>query len=341
LITAAMVLAMAVIGAITRLTGSGLSMVEWRPLMGTLPPMSESEWRRVFNLYQQSPEYRLVNAGMSLDAFKYIFFWEWFHRLWGRLIGVVFAVPLAFFWLTGRLDNRLKWTLSGLLILGALQGVMGWVMVMSGLVDTPAVSHYRLAAHLGLAFIIFGLLILVALSVLRHERQVGNDESGLLSHAWAALMLLAITIVFGAFVAGMKAGLSYNTFPLMQGRFFPPDALAFSPAWLNLFENMAMVQFIHRWLAVVTAITILVLWWRSRIQPLNSRTRTALLLTAISVIAQVGLGIATLVLAVPLTLATLHQGVAFVLVGALVWAMFELTHDRTPIIAHTVGESRA
>ncbi len=340
-VCAAMVLIMAVIGAITRLTGSGLSMVEWRPLMGTIPPMTDAEWQRVFDLYRQSPEYRIVNAGMSLEAFKFIFFWEWFHRLWGRLIGVVFAVPLAYFWLSGRLTPWLKWALGGLLILGAVQGLMGWFMVMSGLIDVPAVSHYRLAAHLGLAFVLFALLLVLALSVLRGgERRIGSDETGLLSHGWIALGFVAITVIYGAFVAGMDAGLAYNTFPLMQGRFLTPDALAFSPLWINFFENMAMVQFVHRWLGVVTGLVIALLWWRGRNRPLARKTRMAIGLSAAVVIIQVALGITTLLLAVPMTIATLHQATAFVLVGALVWALFELTHDRTAVLAHTVPAGR-
>lgn len=336
-VCAAMVLIMAVIGAITRLTGSGLSMVEWRPLMGTIPPMTDAEWQRVFDLYRQSPEYRMINAGMSLDAFKVIFFWEWFHRLWGRLIGIVFALPLAYFWLSGRLSPWLKAALSGLLILGALQGVMGWIMVMSGLVDVPAVSHYRLAAHLGLAFILFALLLALSMSVLRGgERRLGADETGLLSHGWTALAMVGATVIYGAFVAGMDAGLAYNTFPLMHGRVLTADALAYSPIWINFFENMAMVQFVHRWLAIATGLVVIALWWRGRKQPLAGRTRAALGLSALAVVVQVALGITTLIYAVPLAVATLHQAVAFVLVGALVWALFELTHDRTAILAHTI-----
>jgi cytochrome c oxidase assembly protein subunit 15 len=212
---------------------------------------------------------------------------------------------------------------------------------MSGLVDRPSVSHYRLAAHLGLAFALFGLLLALALSVLRGQRRIGVDETGLLGHAWTALALLSITIVYGAFVAGMDAGLSYNTFPLMQGRILAGDALAYSPLWVNFFENMAMVQFVHRWLAVGTGIVIIALWWRGRTRPLNSASRTALGLSAATVAVQIVLGITTLLLVVPLTIATLHQAVAFVLVGALVWTVFELTHDRTAMLAHTVADRAA
>lgn len=325
-----MVFAMAVIGAITRLTESGLSMAEWRPLIGALPPLSQAEWDRVFDLYRQTPEYRLINTGMSLDDFKTIFFWEWLHRFWGRLIGLVFALPLLWFWLAGTirrtgLGPRLSWTLVGLLILGGLQGVLGWVMVQSGLVDRPSVSHYRLAGHLGLAFLIFGLLIWVGLSV-RGSTQASAAASGLRRHGWIALALISVTVLWGAMVAGLDAGLAYNTFPLMNGALLPAEALSIVPAWLNLFDNTALVQFVHRWLAIVSAVVVLALTVRARRVEGCGALAPWL---GLAVLVQVGLGIATLLLAVPIAIATLHQAGALVLVALLVGLQWRMTRHRT------------
>ncbi|MEO1226033.1 MAG: COX15/CtaA family protein [Pseudomonadota bacterium] len=325
-VAAGMVFAMAVIGAITRLTESGLSMAEWRPLIGALPPLSQAEWDRVFDLYRQTPEYRLINTGMSLDDFKTIFFWEWLHRLWGRLIGVVFALPLLWFWLAGTirrtgLGARLGWTLIGLLVLGGLQGVLGWVMVQSGLVDRPSVSHYRLAAHLGLAFLIFGLLIWVGLSV-RGATEAAGAAPGPRRHGWVALVLISVTVLWGAMVAGLDAGLAYNTFPLMNGALLPPEALSIVPAWLNLFDNTALVQFIHRWLAIISAIVVLALAVRAwRV----AAWRGLATWLGVTVLFQVGLGIATLLLGVPIVIATLHQAGALTLVALLVGLQWRMT----------------
>lgn len=318
---AGMVFAMAVIGAITRLTESGLSMVEWRPLIGTLPPLSDAEWQRVFDLYRQTPEYRLVNAGMSLEAFREIFFWEWLHRLWGRLIGVVFAVPFLWLWLTGRIPRPLMPRLLVVLALGAGQALMGWYMVQSGLVDRPSVSQYRLAAHLGLAFLIYGLLVWLALGLLDDGRDRPAAASALRRHTWISLGIAAVTVLWGAFVAGLDAGLAYNTFPLMNGALLPPEAFNLMPAWLNAFENTALVQFIHRWLGMATAVVVLVLAWRGRLIPGNvGRLAIA---AGVMALLQVALGIATLLLAVPIVLGALHQAGALVLVTLLLWLAFE------------------
>ena len=308
---AGMVFAMTVIGAITRLTESGLSMVEWRPLIGAIPPLSDAEWQRVFDLYRDTPEYRLRNAGMGLEAFKTIFFWEWLHRLWGRLIGVVFAVPFLWFWLRGRLPRGMAPKLFGLLVLGGLQGVLGWYMVQSGLIDRPSVSHYRLAAHLGLALVIYALLVWLILDAIRGGRPAAARAGG---HAWGTLGVLAVTIVWGAFVAGMDAGLAYNTWPLMGGVLLPPEAWALSPAWLNAVDNTAMVQFIHRWLGIVTLLAALSLAWGC---VRNDRPGLGAAVAAASV-AQVGIGIATLLTAVAIPVAALHQAGAVVLLTLVV-----------------------
>jgi len=330
LLCAGMVLVMAVIGAVTRLTESGLSMVEWRPLIGILPPMTEAEWTRVFSLYQQTPEYRLNNAGMELAGFKSIFWWEWLHRVWGRLIGLVFAIPLILFWTTGRLSKPLLNRLLIILALGALQGFMGWFMVMSGLVDRPSVSHYRLALHLGLAFIIYASLIKIALDVLtsgdgpKTGKPIGPMPLRALTGL--AFLVLSVTVVWGAFVAGLDAGLAYNTWPLMAGQWVPPEVWNLKPAWLNAFENTATVQLIHRWIAMATGLSVLLIWLGARVSsnlPASHKRHADAL--ALMVLLQIGLGIGTLLWAVPIPLAAAHQAGAFVLVGLLIWFAHRLS----------------
>ncbi|HYC03956.1 MAG TPA: COX15/CtaA family protein [Azospirillaceae bacterium] len=323
---AGMVFAMAIIGAITRLTESGLSIVEWKPIAGTIPPLSEAAWLVEFDKYKATPEYQIRNAGMSLAEFKQIFFWEWFHRLWGRLIGVVFAVPFLWFWLTGRVRKGLMPTLAGLFVLGGLQGALGWYMVMSGLVSRPDVSHYRLAAHLSLAIVIYGALLAVALRLLDPAPEGGRSPlaPSLMRHGWVALALASVTIVWGAFVAGLDAGLAYNSWPLMNGTFAPSEMWNLSPAWMNFVENTAAVQFAHRWLAIATAAAVLGLAWRAVKAGAGARLRGLGIALAVAVVVQVALGISTLLLFVPISLGAMHQGGALVLVGLLVWTLTEL-----------------
>ena len=252
---AAMVFAMAVIGAITRLTESGLSIVEWAPIKGALPPLSDQAWQDAFAAYKATPEYLYKNTGMSLEAFQQIFFWEWLHRLWGRLIGLVFAAGLAWFWWRGGLDRGLRLRLLGLLVLGGLQGALGWFMVMSGLVDRPSVSHYRLAAHLGLAVLLYALILWTAYGLVLPRLGSFAGARSLRRHASIAIGCVAVTMCWGAFVAGLDAGQVYNTFPLMDGRLLPPpESFSIIPAWLNWFDNTALVQFTHRWLAIGTSL---------------------------------------------------------------------------------------
>ena len=347
-VCAAMVFAMAVIGAITRLTESGLSMVEWRPLIGTIPPLTEAEWHRVFDLYRQTPEYIHKNAGMTLAQFKEIFFWEWFHRIWGRAIGLVFAVPLLAYWLGGTLrradpTGRLRWKLLGMLVLGALQGLMGWYMVQSGLIDRPAVSQYRLAAHLGLAFLIYALLIWLILDLVgpRGTAGLATAPRGLRGHAVGTAAIVVVTIFWGAMVAGLDAGIGYNSWPLMDGLVLPPEALMTEPpfvtgaepvpVWLLPFENPGLVQFVHRWIAIVAAAAVLALAWRAWRHAAPGGERWLLSGLGAAVIGQVLLGIATLVLFVPIPLAAAHQAGAFVLVGGLVAVLHRLrAADRPP-----------
>ena len=300
-----LVAVMVVIGGVTRLTGSGLSMVEWRPLMGTLPPMTALEWQRVYQLYQASPEYQQMNYGMSLDAFKTIFFWEYFHRLWGRLLGLIFGLPLIIFALTGRIPSGFGRRLFILLLLGSFQGVVGWWMVKSGLTQEASVSQYRLVAHLSLALIIFGLLVWTGFD-LRDGR--GRPPSG---HGLATLILLGITIVAGALVAGMDAGLLYNEYPLMGQSLVP---LEYGEAgWLDPFENPASAQFHHRWLGALTFAAAIVLGLKGRSGALALRCN--LVLGAASV--QFFLGVFTLLHGVPVSLGVMHQAGAVILLGCL------------------------
>lgn len=321
----AMIFAMVLIGAITRLTESGLSIVRWDPITGALPPLSHAAWEHQFALYQQSPQYRDVNLGMSLTDFKHIFFWEWLHRLWGRLIGLVFAVPLAWFWFRGRIRRHLRLPLLGLFLLGGLQGFIGWFMVESGLEARPSVSQYRLALHLDTAVLIYVAIFWVALAIL--DPRPSSARQGvprtLRRHVMIALAMVAVTMTWGAFTAGLRAGRVYNTFPDMDGHFMPPEMWSMVPVWLNAFANTAAVQFVHRYLALSTAAVVLAYWLRARRLALPARS--ALLARALGamVVIQVALGITTLLLHVPVAVAVIHQGGALVLMTLLVWSLFE------------------
>lgn len=327
---AGMVFAMAIIGAITRLTESGLSITEWKPITGAIPPLSEAQWLEEFEKYKRIPEYQVLNKGMSLEEFKRIFFWEWFHRLWGRLIGLVFAVPFVWFMVTGRVGRSLAPRLVGLFLLGGAQGFLGWFMVQSGLVDRTDVSHYRLAAHLFVAVLIYMALIKVALGLLDPRRPDGSLHPGVRCHGRLALGLVLVTLVWGAFVAGLDAGHAYNTWPLMNGTLAPVEMWNLSPALLNFVENTAAVQFAHRWLAILTGLVVLAFCWRLRATLTDARTRMLALATGGMMLGQIGLGIATLLLAVPIWLGALHQGGALVLIGLMVWTLHRLTPPSTP-----------
>lgn len=324
-VCAAAVFAMALIGAITRLTESGLSMVEWRPLMGALPPLNEAEWERVFGLYKETPQYRDTFPDMTIGEFKNIFFWEWFHRFWGRMIGVLYAVPFFWFLIRGKLPKDYLPSFFAYLLLGAAQGGMGWYMVKSGLVDMPAVSHYRLAAHLGLAFLIFGLLFHTALRLCWTQRAPGAERlSPLETHVRICLFLTAVTMVWGAFVAGLDAGLLYNSFPMMGDYPWPPEMFDESPFWVNFVENPAAVQFTHRCLAILTGLAVLSFALRSRYFNPPPRARRIFAALAIVVLAQIGLGIATLLTGVDIVYAVAHQGGAMVLLALLIAARHEV-----------------
>ena len=300
---AVLVAIMVVIGGITRLTGSGLSMVEWRPLMGTLPPLNATEWQRVFDLYRASPEYEQLNKGMDLGGFKTIFFWEYFHRLWGRLLGLAFGLPFLFLVITRRVPFGYNKRLLTLFLLGGLQGVIGWWMVKSGLSEDAAVSQYRLAVHLGTALIIFSLLLWTSLDLFYKPSKRPNG------HSMGSLILIAITILAGALVAGMDAGLMYNEYPLMGNGLLPAEYG--DSGYLDAFENPASAQFHHRWVAALTFGAVIALGiraWRGGHQILGGSVIGA-------VTVQFLLGIATLLHGVPVSLGGMHQAGAIVLLG--------------------------
>ncbi len=310
LICCALIFAMVVLGGVTRLTGSGLSMVEWKPVYGVLPPMTEAEWLDVFEKYKATPEYQKINIGMDVEGFKGIFWLEYFHRILGRLIGVVFLVPFLFFLFTRRIEKPLVPKLVALFVLGGLQGLLGWYMVKSGLINVPHVSQYRLTAHLMLAVLIYGYMLWIAYDLItrRYEHMNVDRLRGLRKLTYFVLGMVVITLASGGFVAGLKAGMAYNTFPLMDGRWIPEGLFNLQPWFINLFENMATVQFDHRVLAIVLFILIIVLWVAAMRQKLPPSVRIGMHLLLLVGIAQVALGITTLVYQVPIPLAAAHQG---------------------------------
>ena len=306
---------MVVVGGFTRLTLSGLSITELKPVVGIVPPLSAADWAAEFARYQQIPEYRAVHFAMGLGEFKSIYYWEYLHRLLGRLIGVAFAVPFIWFLARRRLPRHLAPPLAGILLLGFLQGLLGWYMVKSGLADRVEVSQYRLTAHLALALAIYAAILWTALGLVRGSP---GASAGWRRAAEAVLVLVALTILAGGFVAGTRAGLTYNTFPLMDGRLVPAGYAQLHPLWLNWFENIAAVQFDHRVLAVATVIAVFLLWAAGLRANLPIPARKALhALPAVAVL-QAALGISTLLLVVPIQLAAAHQAGAMLLLTAAI-----------------------
>jgi cytochrome c oxidase assembly protein subunit 15 len=368
LICCALIFLMVVVGGVTRLTLSGLSITQWNPVIGVVPPLTHAQWAAAFARYRGIPEYKLIHYGMSLAEFKGIYFWEYAHRLLGRLIGVAFAVPLLWFWLRDRLPQRLMPGLIGILALGFAQGLLGWYMVESGLADRVEVSQYRLVAHLGLALAIYSAILWVALGLVfpsppsggereapgpkgwpgeagavnsnldspphpallprrtggkGKERRREHDDLRPLSPLWrraaeAMILLVAVTILAGGFVAGTRAGLIYNTFPLMGGHLVPDDYAQLHPFIRNWFENLAAIQFDHRMLAVTTGAAVLLLWAGGLRRALPARARTALWALLAAAALQVALGVSTLLLVVPIPLAAAHQAGAVLLLTAAI-----------------------
>ncbi|MEO1190532.1 MAG: COX15/CtaA family protein [Pseudomonadota bacterium] len=327
---AAMIFAMAVIGAITRLTESGLSIMEWAPVTGTLPPLSTAEWERVFALYRTIPEYQLINAGMTLEEFKTIFWWEWIHRLWGRLIGLVYAVPFIWFLWRRKLPGWLVPHLWIALALGALQGFMGWYMVASGFTDRTDVSQYRLVMHLGLALVIYGYLLVLALRLLEPPSLEAQNTTALRWATLGLLGLLVVTLVSGGLVAGLNAGLVYNSYPYMDGEIVPRGYGLLQPWLMNWFENPTAVQFNHRFLAHLVVIGALLLAVWGWLRGVNGSQKQALALVALAAVGQFLLGIVTLINVVPVSLGALHQAGAILLLSAL---LLLLHRCRGPVAA--------
>lgn len=322
-LVAALVFAMIVVGGATRLTDSGLSITEWQPLLGAIPPLTEAHWLEAFEKYKLIPEYHIVNHGMSLDDFKSIYWWEWSHRFLGRFIGVAFALPFLVFWASGKLPRGLAPKLLGILALGALQGFFGWYMVKSGLVERVDVSHYRLALHLFTAFLILALLVWTALDV--GVRPVAIRLASVRPWhrriAWALVLLVMAQVVLGAFVAGLKAGLVYNTWPLMDGRLIPDGLFTLSPVALNFVENITTVQFDHRMVAYVVVLLALAnAFMFAGVD--DERVATSAAALSAATLLQMGLGIWTLLAAegaIPIGLGLAHQGGAAIVLIVAVW----------------------
>ena len=328
---AGLVLAMVVVGGATRLTGSGLSITEWQPILGALPPLSEAAWQDAFEKYRHIPQYELVNRGMSLDAFKGIYRWEWSHRFLGRAIGFVFAIPFAYFLFRRAIPKAFVLPVFALFALGGIQGKLGWFMVQSGLIErVDAVSPYRLTAHLALATLIAAFAFWLGLSIRsRAEKTAAAEAPGIASPAriWAMVLCAAVyvQILAGGFVAGLKAGHASNTWPLMNGAFVPAGLHVYSPWYVNLFENPLTAQFVHRiiayLIAIFAAVFAAVLWRSPRLQAPAAAVGLVLLL-------QIVLGISTVVYDVPLALALAHQANAIVLLAVALWTLRRATPVR-------------
>jgi cytochrome c oxidase assembly protein subunit 15 len=320
---AGLVLVQVMLGAVTRLTESGLSIMEWRPIMGAIPPLSDAEWQRVFALYQQIAEYQQVNAGMTLEAFKTIFWWEYFHRLWGRLIGIAFLLPFLWFWARGQVRGRRAARLLAIFALGGLQGLMGWIMVASGFADRTDVSQYRLVAHLLLALAIYAALLWSALDLL-HPARLSKDHRVLRRHGWIMMAVITLEIAIGGFVAGLDGGFVYNNFPMMGEHWIAPDLFFQSPWWINFFENPVAAQFLHRLTAGFVAIALITLVVRARRIDLDQALKRRFYYLPFGLLGQAALGIATLMLVVPLPLAVAHQAGAFILFSLGLYALHGL-----------------
>jgi len=330
-----MVFTMVLIGGITRLTGSGLSMVEWRPLMGALPPLSEAEWVRVFERYQLSPQYAQVNSWMELADFQKIFFWEYLHRLWGRLIGLVFFLPWVYFMARKRLSGAWARRTFIAFVLGGSQGLLGWFMVKSGLVDMPHVSHLRLAAHLSLAFFVGHYVLWLIYDLTWPDRGSKSKEPSAPSTrlTWAFIAVLSLQIVYGAFMAGTRAGFISSTWPDINGSMLPSEMGAMSPIAIDLIENLFTIHFIHRTLGYVVFALGLYLWRQSISGAKNQVQRQAGRLLAAICLTQVLLGIATVMMHVPTWVATLHQGGAYLLLTAAVALLHGASTTPAPALA--------
>ena len=317
------------VGGLTRLTRSGLSITEWKPILGTIPPLGDGAWAETFARYQRTPEYLQVNRGMSLDQFKGIFWWEYAHRLLARILGGAFLLPLLWFLLRRRIDRALAWRLGGIFLLGVGQGALGWAMVASGLVDEPHVSHLRLAAHLGLAVAILGAMFWLALGQLRAlDRAEPPADRWLSRIAGGIAGLVFVQVLSGGLVAGTHAGLLYDTFPLMAGALIPPGLMRLEPWFQNPLYNLATIHFVHRGIAWILLVAAVLFWWRAHAKPAGARWRSAANLLLAALLLQFALGVATVLSHVPVVLAALHQGGAVLLFAAALNALTETSGRR-------------
>ncbi len=316
-----------IIGGLTRLTDSGLSMVDWRPLMGIFPPLSDEAWRIVFENYQETPEYKIVNKDMSINEFKFIFWWEWFHRFFARCIGIVFILPFIYFSLKRKISKKLFLTLFLVFLFGIFQAIIGWWMVKSGLSDDPYVSAYRLAFHLTNALIIFAILFWATLNSFSLTIKKNKLNLIIALSFYFGLFLLFVTIISGAFMAGTHAGNSYNTFPLMNGQIIPDGYFINEYRFFNIFENTIAINFNHRWLAVFTFIFIFVTNLYLLLTVKNINLKFALITVIIFISLQFILGILTLVYNVPILLASMHQTNSVLLLASMLYAYFCFKHS--------------
>lgn len=331
-----LIFVMLVIGGITRLTGSGLSMTDWNLIMGALPPMSAEGWHQAFEQYKQFPEYQQLNTGMTLWGFKKIFFWEYLHRLLGRVLGLVFLIPFIWFWFWGYFNRKLLKRMFVLMGLGAAQGAMGWIMVKSGLVDVPYVSHYRLAAHLLLAFVLIGFCAWYALDLQQSSDRALTVDSTYRKWGLGIGLLLVLQIFWGALTAGLDAGYIYNTFPLMNESWLPNNGFSIQPLIMNFVEHPGMVQWVHRLLGTLLALSVLVLWGKTAADATVSKgLRLRVHVLAALVLVQYVLGIFTLLYFVPVVLGVAHQAMAMIFWVAWLFYMHYLTKSsvKEPIAA--------
>lgn len=329
---ALLVAAMVTLGGMTRLTGSGLSITEWKPVSGVIPPLTLDAWHTAFQNYQQIPQYRFENRAMTLAQFQTIYWWEWTHRLLGRVLAIVFLLPFIVFAATGAIPRKGWGRMLLLFALGGIQGAVGWWMVKSGLETRVSVSQYRLAIHLGVALLLFGALLWTAFEYLRDQGSSRRSDAAgkkLLPFGWSLVALVYVQMLLGSLVAGLHAGLIYNTWPSMNGRVFPEGGFAQQPWWRNFFENAGLVQFDHRLVAYLVAACVLVFWIAARKVEFACTVRTSSNTLLATVLVQIPLGILTLLNGAPLPLAALHQAIAVALLGAALWNAFECFANRT------------
>jgi len=327
---AAIIFFMIILGGVTRLTHSGLSMVDWNPIMGTIPPITDSDWNAVFSRYQEFPEYQKINQGMTLESFKSIFYFEYFHRVLGRLIGLLFLVPCLFFWFKGAIRRSMLPQMVAMFVLGGFQGLLGWYMVKSGLVKDPHVSQYRLTAHLISAVVIYSYILWVAFGLLKKPvtDAVEQPARKLYGYGVALAALVVFMIASGGFVAGTKAGFAYNTFPLMDGQFIPDGLYTLQPFWSNWFENITTIQFNHRMIAYLLVLIVPLFCFAVRRLGQTDNSRIAAHLLLAMLVIQVTLGVATVLLKVPVAIGASHQGGAVLLLSIIIFIVREIRPEQ-------------